>query len=206
MTNHEDSVKLSLSILLEEYKALRAELLQTMAHTRQVVQFALVIVAALIAGTPTIIKDSQLAFLFLLAPLIFLTLNLTFLRYMYLHTEIIDHLRTHVNPLIRARLLTLDGQEEIFCKQKEALSQIMTWEDRAGGSGPFRRYKVWYWPIFIASAGSIMLSGVFSLVGYFVVVFQRCLSISGLEKLLIAVNVIGLIYTMVFGFRVGRRK
>ena len=170
-----------------------------MGNTRQILRFSLTAIGALIVAAPYIVNSGYL-FLFLVAPLFLYGLALTFLRYMFLHIEVVAHLKHVVTPRIKSNL------RELCPDELRDLTDIMSWEHDAGYKGPLDRYSVLYWPIPAAPLGVPLLAALVSLCGYCITICKLHVSITWAEYGLICINLIGLTYLVIVSYLVGRRK
>ena len=187
-----------LDILLEEYKALRGELVLTMGNTRQILHLSLIAIGVFLAASPNIITSGYTV-LFLIIPFCLYGLGLTFLRYLFLHIEIIDHIHHVVTPRVRSILKDL-------CPNKDRnFDGVMSWEEESGFVGPLKRYSVIYWPIPAAPQLVPILASVVSIAAYFFTVHSPLKSLPAVDYFLLVANIFALPYLMYIGFRVGRR-
>jgi hypothetical protein len=183
--------KLEISILLEEYKTLRDEILQTLESNRQILNLTLTAAGALIAGSAFFISSRMPTF-FLVAPLVFYGLAWTQLRYIFLVYHVNDYLKTTVEPRIRQNLAELspEGQRDV--------SQILGWSREK--RGVLRRSRsLLILPIAGSNYGIPLLAAVVSVVAYVVFVVQNSWAVSTLDMVLIAVNVVAIAYSILGG-------
>lgn len=193
-----------LDVLLEQYRALRAELLVTMTSTRGVLQLSLIALGVLVAAAPKIAEEGYPAsYLFLAIPLVFYGLSLTFLRYMLLHTEVVEHIHYRISPRVR-QLLARDGDYGgLQCEW------ILSWEDEAGYKGPLSRYQWWCAPIPYGPQLVPLFGAALSVVGFFFVDQQALSGMSTREwwfvGILCGVHALALSYFAFAGTKVGVR-
>jgi hypothetical protein len=201
----QEHLKTELSILLEEYNALRAEIISTLESGRQVTSLTLVAIGALIAGIPYI-SQSQIYIVFLIAPLFFYCLAWTQLRYISLAQDIGDHIRTVISPRVLEILFELSPEP------RHDFRNVMSWEDP--GKNPMfqlRRRRRWllsllFLPIAGSNYGTPLLGAVLSVCAYLMIAFQNALVVSFLEIGLISINVVAFIYSVFWGFQAELRR
>jgi len=160
----DEYTKIELDIIVEEYRALKGEIVSNLNAARQIVQLTFTAVAILLGVAPLIIT-SKLAFLFLVIPFVFYALVWSQLRYVYLVLDMGNYLRAKSIPAIRHLLSDLSpGREE------STSDEIMGWE--APGKGPIRLRKSWlqkimFVPIAGANLGISLLAALGSVIAFF---------------------------------------
>ena len=198
--NRDEQIKAELSILLDEYKALKAEVVSNLNSGRQVVNLTLVAVGVLIGGSQVVIQSGHII-VFLIAPLFFHLLAWTQLRYTFLVLEIGSYLRDVLAPRIRQALREMANETE------EELSYIMQWEE--AGKGPSRGHKGIGWllflPIAAGSYGLPLLAAALSTLG-FLSIMESSRDLGALAMALIVLNTAALVYSVAWGWIAERRR
>jgi hypothetical protein len=191
--NPEEQLKLEHSTLLEEFKTLREEILWTLDASRKVSDYAIAAIAALITGAVYIIQ-LRMPILFLISPLLLYGLAWKQMKYAILTHDLSNYLNEDVLPRIRQILAELSPDS------KHDFNSLMSWESRAGSL--LRHHSLQLLPITGASYGIPLLAALVSLCAYFSFIFQNSLVISVVDAVIIAVNVLALLYSVIWGFRI----
>lgn len=198
--NREEQIKLELSILLDEYKALKSEIVSTLGSARQVVNLTLAAIGVLIAGSKYVV-ESGFVIIFLIAPLFFYVLAWTQLRYTFLVLDMGLYLRDDLTRHIREALRKLSEES------MRDFSYIMQWEE--AGKGPTRRHKgiraLLFLPIAGGSFGVPLFAAVLSTLAFFALMDSRH-ELGILEIGLILFNVVALIHSAAWGWIAERRR
>mgnify|MGYP001172916664 CR=1 FL=1 len=184
------------SVVLEEYRQLRQELLLTMNSTRGVVQFVIFASASLAAASNLIVTYKQYT-VFLFFPIGFMILHLIFLRYMMLHIELVIYIRDVTVPLIDMILKSEDGYSSAIS------NNMLLWQINEATSSPFSSYRAFLYPI---PASPLFLSfgvSLFSMVMFFG--SHEITSISLLQKSIIFLDTILMIYCSIASVIIGVR-
>lgn len=199
--SEDEQLKLELSTVLEEYKTLKAEIMANLASGRQVANLTLTSVGILIAAAPIIIQ-SQATIIFLVAPWLFYVLAWSQLRYTYLVLDMGDYLRDVVVPHVHQLL-----------KQNQTVDRdiayILSWELPGKGPSRLRRTKLLrclFLPIAGANFAIPLLAAALSMGTFLILAFQNTQTISGVEWLLIAVDVVAFIYSAYWGLEAERGR
>lgn len=198
--NRDEQIKVELPILLDEYKALKAEIVSNLNSGRQIVNLTLTAIGVLIAAGKYIIESKALI-TFLIAPLFFYFLAWTQLRYTFLVLDMGTYLRKNLLQHIREDL------KELSPESKQDFSHIMEWEEAEKGAT--RRYRgvklLLFLPIAGANYGIPLLAAVLSTITFFLLVGSGY-EIGFLEISLIVINVIGLFYSAMWGWAAERQR
>lgn len=199
--SEDEQLKLELSTVLEEYKTLKAEIMANLASGRQVANLTLTSVGILIAAAPIIIQ-SQATIIFLVAPWLFYVLAWSQLRYTYLVLDMGDYLRDVVVPHVHQLL-----------KQNQTVDRdiayILSWELPGKGPSRLRRTKLLrclFLPIAGANFAIPLFAAALSMGTFLILAFQNTQTISGVEWLLIAVDVAAFIYSAYWGLEAERGR
>jgi len=188
-------VEAEYSVLLEEYKMLKGEIVSNLTSSHQTANLALVAIGILITATPFIIQRN-LPIIFLVAPLFFYALAWAQLRYTYLVLDMGIYLRDTLRPEIQHILA------EIPPNKKRDYEKILGWE--LHGKSPTRlNHSKWiqflFLPVAGANFGIPLLAAILS-VAIFLIVASGA-SYNPLEVVLIVINGMALIYSAYWGFR-----
>ena len=198
----DEQIKTELDTVLEEYRALKAEIVENINSARQIVQLTLTTVAILIGLIPFILQYHA-TILFLIAPFLFYSLAWTQLRYIYLVIDMGNYLKKTLVPNVR-RLFT-----EISPIKDRDFSEILSWE--LPGKGPIRLrgsifQRLLFFPIAGANLGIPMLAATLSIIAFWMDTAQDAANPTTLELGLTVVNVIALIYTAYWGLQAELRR
>lgn len=193
----DEQLKMEHNTLLEEYGALKTEIVSNLESARQIANLCLTAIGVLIAATPFIVQ-SQATILLLIAPLFFYALAWAQLRYTYLVLDMSAYLRDTVVPGIHRILAELASSEE------RDFSKIMSWE--LPGKGPTRLrptglHRLLFLPVAGANYGIPLLAAVLSVGAFLILAFQSSQTISSVQLALIVVNVLAFFYSAFWGFR-----
>jgi hypothetical protein len=178
-----------LMALLQEYQALKAEIISIQEFARQSVSTSYVALGILGAGAGFII-EKNLQGLFLLFPFLLYGLAWSQVRCTLAVLNISGHLREFTIPRIREVLLLEDNRRDY--------SLAMNWETH--GKGVLRRYGWWALPAAGAHYGVMLLGAMLSLVAYFMFPPDPPL-LNWILYSLIAANFLALIYSIFVGFK-----
>jgi len=197
----DEQLKIELDTALEEYRAMKTEIVANLESARQVVHLALTAIAILIGAVPVIVQ-SHSTILFLIAPLLFFALAWSQLRYIYLVLDMGKYLNAYVVPNVQRLLSEISTSKSDF-------SQVMSWE--MPGKGPTRlRGNLFrgllFFPIAGANLGISLLAAFGSVVAFVWLSAQSQHLISKMEISLIIFNAITLIYTAYWGVQAEIKK
>src|SRR2546423_7086876 len=194
-----DTAERALTVLVEEYKAYRTEILSLLAGSRQVVALTLTALGVLIAATPYIVQ-SRATPLFLVAPLLFFALALTHLKYVLYAQDLDIHLRGTVTPAIR----------QLIGSSKQDASRQVIAENILSGDRPRRgTLRIWVehsrlvgllaLPIAGANYGIPILGAVFAIGAYIFLAITTNRHPSTAEITFLGLDGVGLVYTAIWG-------
>jgi hypothetical protein len=149
-----EKLKLEISIHLEEYKALRSEIVATLSASQLTTSLTLTAAGILIAGAPFIIQY-RAAYLFLLA-----SYGFYLIAWMQLHyVNVVFHISEHISTVIAPRIRTL--LTKVAPAAGETYPHLLSWED-AGRASDFwaapLQWARYLFPICAASASAIGFS------------------------------------------------
>ncbi len=193
----EEQVKAEHSTLLEEYSAMRAEIISTSDSARQVLNLTLTAIAIFIAAIPSIIQ-SKLIILFLIIPLFFYALAWTQLRYVYLVLSVGQYLREVLIPSIRRNLIEHSPNVDHDFKE------VMSWEFIGGGlmrRSRSRLRSLFFLPIAGANFSVPFLGILLSIGAYVAFIVQTQSTLSSIETVLLAINAVAFLYSVFWGFQ-----
>ena len=220
--DREDQLKIELNVLLDEYKALKAEIVSNLNSARQIVSLTLTAIGALIAVSKYIVESGAIS-VFLIAPLFFYALAWTQLRYVFLVLDMGAYLRKNVAQRIRAIMVELSSKAAPELQPGSKFTHILKWEEL--GRSPINRFergipesptrfkkkvlkfkgKVWkllFLPIAGSNYGIPLLASIVSLVTF-------CFLSSEITKsqlILLAIDVIGLLYSLGWGWKAEKQR
>jgi hypothetical protein len=187
----EEQLKLESSILMDEFKALREEILFQVGGSRQVINLTLTGAGILIAGTPFIVQ-SKLISLFLIIPFVFYALAWAQIRYLSTVDTLGSYLLTVLTPRVRQVLA------EISPNSKRDFESILSWDVYWRSSE--RHSGILLLPLVASNYGVNLLVAILSLTAYFVLVYQLNLNILAIDVVMTVLNVIFFLYTIFLGF------
>jgi hypothetical protein len=146
-----EQIKLEINVGLEEYKALRAEIVATLTSSHSTTNLTLTASGILIAGSPFIIQYHAI-YLFLLASYCFFLIAWTQLRYVHVAVNISEHISKIIAPNIRCSLAKLS-----LCRS-DGVVDLLMWEEAGQNShlwaAPLQAAR-YLFPVFAASASAI---------------------------------------------------
>ena len=116
-----EQIKLELNTRMEEYKALRAEIVTTLTAAYQTISLTLTAVGILVAGSPSILQW-QKPTLFAVASFVFYGLAWTQLRYEQAVFNMSNHIIDVVAPAIRQALKAVSPGDNPH------LDNVLSWE------------------------------------------------------------------------------
>jgi hypothetical protein len=180
-----EQINMEYNTIIEEYKALRSEILSVLDSSRQMVNVTVTAIGILIAGSPWII-DKKLPSLFLIASLFLFYLSWSQIRYLYFSDRINEYLKSYLIPQIR-RLLA-----ELAPDCKNDFESVMIWEEQ------WRlRYKK---PIMIPTAFALYGFPIFASIILFFAYFNYISDISSsFDYLMIILNIVSFMYSIALG-------
>jgi hypothetical protein len=190
-----DRIKLELGLVTEEYKALKAEIVQNLGSGRQVTALSLTALGLLVAGAKPL-ADAGAHTSMLLIPLVFYALAWSQLRYVAMAQEMGRHLRAELAR--KARELLREHPEG---GAGARFDHVFKWEKE--GRGPTRLYegpRFWlFLPIAGANFSIPLLGAVFSL-GLFLVSVWPTRAATPMEWVLLGLNALALVYSVAWGW------
>lgn len=198
----DERLKTELDTLLEEYRTLKAEIVSNLVSARQVANLTLTAMGILITASPFIIQ-SQATLIFLIAPLLFYALAWSQLRYIYLVLDMGHHLRDTIAPNVR-RIL-----KETHTNKEHDVSYIMSWDSQGKGPSrlrPTKLQRILFLPIAGANFGIPLLAAFLSVVTFLILTIQSSRIIAPGEFALIAVEIVALLYSALWGLEAERRR
>ncbi|MCO6451162.1 MAG: hypothetical protein J5I90_10290 [Caldilineales bacterium] len=175
--------------LLEEYRAIKTEIISIQEVARQSVSTSYVALGILAAGAGFTIENN-LQGLFLIFPFLLYGLAWSQVRSTLAVQNISNHLQKHTIPRIREVLKREDNRRDY--------SFVMDWETH--GKGVLRYYGMWAVPVAGAHYGVMILGAILSFMAYFVFPPEPPLQ-KWILYGLIAANVLALLYSIYVGFR-----
>jgi hypothetical protein len=186
----DDRDRIELGLLIDEYRALKAEIVSNLNSGRQIASIAIAGVGALVAAGRFLVESGRTDLL-LIVPMFFYALAWAQLRYVYLVLDMGAYLRKVVAPRVRLVLARIPSD------QREDLSHILSWEDR--GKSVIRKRTIVFIPIAGANFAIPLLAAVASVIAHFV--FRSSAGISLSEALLLVLNALAFLYSAYWGGR-----
>lgn len=188
--NSHSELKLEVSIILEEYKTLREEIISLQEFTRQNITTTYAGIGVLGAITPFII-ERNLQLVFLIFPMFFFSLALTSTKYALAGLNIGNYLKTNIIPNLREGLL----RENIV---KDA-SHFFAWEEE---KGLVRKYGLLYLPTNGAHYWIILFSALICIGAYFAFPPNPAPP-KEIVEIILLIDAIVFIYTCIMGLIAG---
>ena len=189
-TNSHPELTLEISVIMEEYKTLREEIISLQEFTRQNITTTYAGIGVLGAITPFIV-ERNLQLVFLIFPMFFFSLALTSTKYALAGLNIGDYLKTNIIPQLRESLL----RENIV----EDSSHIFAWEEE---KGLVRKYGILYLPANGAHYWIILFSALICIGAYFA--FPPNPSPTNeIVGIILLINAVAFIYTFAMGLIAG---
>jgi hypothetical protein len=183
----EEQLKLEHSTLMEQYKAIRYEINSILSVSRQTVNLTLTVIALFLGVS--LFVEAKLPMVFLIAPFFLYGLTLTQLRHILIMRECSEYITVRIAPRVRAILMRLspEGSSEF----DYILDWEQTWRTPARDKG-----GTWLLPALGAGYALPLFAAVLSLIVYVSTVSQ----VSTIGWLLIAANLLALLYCLGLGF------
>lgn len=185
----EEQLKLEYSILVEQYKAARDEINALLDASRQVVNLTLTAIS-LFLGVLAFV-EAKLPVIFLVLPFFLYGLDWVQLRHILLMRRLSAYIAEALAPRIRGII------REISPKDRLDTSHILSWEEKWKSPGRNSR-GLFLIPVLGASYGLPLFAAILSVSAYFFLTP----TISYVEWILIAINVVAFFYSLVLGFLV----
>jgi hypothetical protein len=189
-----NAVKLEYDALIKEYESLRAEIVSTLDSARQVTNYALVFMGAALAVLPTLsetLVQSQNATIILIAPAIFYFLPWTALRYAIVSARQGCYINQTIAPSIRRCITRLEPALE------QEAQGLFGWEKP--GKSVLHTYGLRSLPIAAGHFGLPLFGAVLLLGLYAAFMYSQRLFIQPVDVVLIAINIICLLYSVWWG-------
>jgi hypothetical protein len=191
-----------LTVQLEEYKALKAELLELFGSARRIVSLALTAMGVLIAVIPYVLQ-SKITIVFLVSPVLFYALALTSLKYILHAQDLVRYISENTIPALRRALNSTSNDGS------PGYAELMTW-DRIGRT-PVRSMRgrlvgLLVLPIAGANYAVPVLGAAFSLTVFTVVTLQLHSALSLADAILLIVDTVGFVYCLIAGFIIELRR
>jgi hypothetical protein len=157
----EEAIKLEINVRLEEFKALRAEIVSTLTASYQTLNLSLT-AAGLLIGASASLPNFGKPYWLGVASLVFYALLWTQLRYGYAVFNMSNHIIDKVAPPIRVRM------REIQMPDTVALAPVLCWES----AGRETTHAPAFWLVVIETARFVVppLAAGFTFLGYVAVV------------------------------------
>jgi hypothetical protein len=184
-----EQLKLELNCRLEEYRALRAEIVSTLTSAYQTTNLTLIAIGVVISGSKFTLETP---ILLISASLVFNVLLWTQLRYEQAVLNMSNHIITTVTPAIRKIL------EDI--SHRENLNTLLSWE--SSGREHNHSDDVFLYPIEGARYGLPLLSAIFTFFAYLIFCYVNNQFSYTINILLSGLNFILVIYSVVVVFKV----
>lgn len=192
---------LELELLKDEYKVLKNEIISNLESARQVMGITVASIGVLIA-LGKVAVDVGMVDVFLIVPFLFYALAWTQLRYVFLVLDMGVYLKIEIAPRIRNLL------KQSATESNQNFDHILSWENQ--GPSPRRSiknpfYRFFFIPIAGANFGIPLLASVFSIIAFFFFK-NNATGITGIEKNLILLNVIAVVYSSIWGIVAERKR
>ena len=189
-----DQARLVLETRLEEYRALRAEIVATLTAAYQTSNLTLTGAGILIAGLP-LISGWERPIILLIASYLFYALSWTQLRY----EQVVFNMSSHINNVIApsVRDIVRLGLDEITVK----VDSLLSWE--LSGRKANHPEELYFAPTEAARYGIPIFAATLSSFAYFFKAFGE--GISFVEGLLFVVNLVLLWYSISATYRLRKK-
>ena len=199
-SNPNSRIELEYNTLMEEYKALRDEIISTLEAARQVTNYTLVLASLVTAALPSIseyIGRTKSGTIILIMPVIFYFLAWSALRYTILTNSLGSYIRDKIAPRVRICISISANTDKID-------RTLFTWEDK--GKNTLDKYGLFYLPI-AGSHFALPLFGALALLtSYTVFVLEQQIVLPWYDILMGVANVLALIYSAFWGIKVERSR
>lgn len=188
-TNKNDK-SVELSVLLEEYKSLREEIISIQEYTRHTVTTTFAGIAAFCAVSPYIITHNfQIAFL--VFPYFFYGLSLISTKYALASLSMGNYIKSVLTPHVQKCLSQIDNQKDY--------EHIFIWERNKGF---VKKYGLFFLPANGASYWLPLLTAILFICVYFLIPPSPRPS-AILELVLLGINLIFVLYAIIVGLYAG---
>ena len=202
--SNEGQINAELSVLIEEYKALKTEINSNLGSARLVGNLTVTALGILIASSKYLI-DAHLIIIFLGSSMLFCVFAWTQLRYTFLVLDLGAYLRGGLAPRIREAL------EELAPESTRDFSHVLKWED--AGKGLTRRYagirRLTFLPIASGGYGIPVLAGALCTLMYSLLVLGSDApryEIGPLETGIAGLNLAALFHSAIWGWVAERER
>jgi hypothetical protein len=193
VTNNEVNKESELTVLLEEYKSLREEVISLQEFTRQNITTIYAGIGLISVIAETLIKNN-LQVVFLLFPFLFYSLALTSVKYALSGIHIGNYIKLELKPHIIKCLSQINPDNDY--------SHIFFWEQ---SKSFVKRYGLLLLPANSAHYWLPLLAAIFCIIAFFGfsvnITMYQSLNLSTI--ILLAINAVVFIYTMVVGLIAG---
>lgn len=196
MTNREEQLRLEHATLMDEYQALRAEIISTIEAGRQITNYTLVLVGVLAAAAPFLaqsLAQPGSATLLLILPAVFYLLAWTMLRYAILTMSLGDYIRYNVIPKVRACVSAMAPDTPVE-------ADFFGWEEK--GKNTLDKYGLLYLPVAGSHFGLPLFGALLILLLYAGVVSSQQQAPAPVDFLLIVANLACFLYSAFWGLRI----
>ncbi|MBN1310939.1 MAG: hypothetical protein JXB30_05910 [Anaerolineae bacterium] len=185
--DNEEQLKLEYATLMEQYKAAREEINALLDSSRQMVGLTFTVISLFIGVSAFV--EAQMPIAYLILPFFLYGLTWVQLRHILLMRRASVYIAKTVAPRVREILQALSPGSSLDA------GHILDWEERWQSPGE-RRGGLWLLPVLGAGYGLPLFAALLSLGAYFLLTP----AVSPLGWVLIAANLVGLIYSFILGF------
>jgi len=182
-----ESFRLEQGIALEEYSALRAEIISHLEAAFKTTEITLTAIGILIAGAAFVLQNNR-KIVFAAASLFFYILALTQLRYLIQVKNLSDYISFNVASRIRENLTRLSSNDQ------HRFDSMMTWELK--GRNYTHSNTLFLLPVEAARYGIPIMAGILSYATYLITTYQANQINPIFDLLLFFLNNAVLIYTV----------
>ena len=193
--NEENILNLEISIILEEYRSLKNEIVNNLNSARQITNLTLLAVGVLVTAE-TLNLEHYYPTLFLIISLIFITLALVQLRFVYLVLDMGKYIQNILKTTTMKLLSKYTGNNT------KDYEYIFGWDDKGKGPIALRELvieKIVFFPIAGASFAIPIIAAILSIATFEYMVFINIHQLTLIDQILIGINIIALIYCIFWG-------
>jgi hypothetical protein len=183
-SSDDKQVEFGINAYLEEYKAIRAEIVSMLSSSYQVMNITIAATAVQVSALPTILQW-QKPYLLGITPFIFYALVWIQLRYSYAVYNMSNHIIFVIAPAIRRLLVSNDVNN---------YDDLMTWESR--GRLPNHPKSIWMYPLEFARYFVPLLTAVAVFISYISIVISSNNFDTYYDSGMIVVNAALFVYTV----------
>jgi hypothetical protein len=191
-----EQIKLELNTRLEEYKALRAEIVTTLTAAYQTISLTLTAVGILVAGSISILQSPKPT-LFAVASFVFYALAWIQLRYEQAVFNMSNRIIDVVAPAIRKDLNAVSPRDNNY------FDDVLSWE--SDGRKVMHSNEWFFYPIEASRYIIPLLAGTIALSAYLFVIYQRSKIDCITDGLILLTNISFLLYSIIATFRIRSR-